>query len=197
MAKSATMRSLSATPEESGDAIPEWARTQTDAPEPTAPEPVAGQVESKRPAMEALVAWLESMCDVDDDDTSAGLESIIRQTLEAPDMAAVLRQTLPQSGQNFIDTPMLWTGFRILPSEYEDGGGAPFYASLQVLVGEPPEPRVINCGGWRLLAQVMRAYDADEWPQVVMIVEAAKAKGKKAAPLMLVRVDANGNPITG
>ena len=96
MAKSETMRSLTRVPEQPDPTADELLGSERPAPEVTAPEPAAGVVVTKTPAMDALVQWLESMCDVDPDDTSAGLESIIHQTLAASDMAAVLRQTLPK-----------------------------------------------------------------------------------------------------
>lgn len=191
MAKSPTMASLTRTASDPDPTIGEFLGDQATAERGPEPEPVSGVITSKTPALEALVQWLESACDVDPEDSTAGLESIIRQTLAAPDMASVLRQTLPQSGKDFLDVPMLWTGVRIIPSDHTQGGGAPFYASMSVMVGEPPEPRVINCGGWRVLAQVMRAVDADEWPKVVKIVEAAKAKKGQNAPLALVEVTAD------
>ena len=197
MARSNTMASLTRTPDQAEPTAAEFLGDQeTESAGPT-PEPVSGTVASKTPALDALVEWLAQACEVDPDDTTAGLESIIRQTLAAPDMAAVLRKNLPQSGRDFLNIPMLWTGVRIIPSDHEDGGGAPYYASLQVMVGDPAEPRVINCGGWKVLAQVMRAVNDDEWPQIVMITEAAKPKKGKSAPLTLVAVDVDGNPITG
>jgi len=194
MAQSATMKSLTkARADRSGD-VPDELRQPAESPEVTEAEPMAGPVPGKTPATDALLAWLSAQCELSAEDTSMGLEAIIRQTLDSADPAAVLRQTLPQSGQNFTNVVMRLDGYRILPSEYEEGGGAPFYASLQVMVGEPAEPRVINCGGWRVLAQVAALASIGEWPQVIMIIEAAKAKGKKAPPLMLVSVDMNGNP---
>jgi hypothetical protein len=195
--KSATMRSLSGKPADPDMPVPDDLRPPRESSEATATEALTGEVASKTPAINALMEWLANMCEVAEEDTQAGLESIVRQMLEAPDMASVLRQTMPQSGKDFVDVPMLWTGVRIIPSDYEDGGGAPYYASMSVMVGEPPEPRVINCGGWRVLAQVMRQVESDEWPKVVMIREMAKAKGKKNPPLGLVEVDALGNPIAG
>ena len=195
--KSATMRSLSGKAAEPDMPVPDELRPQPESSEATGPEVITGEVAPKTPAINALMEWLAAMCEVAEEDTQAGLESIVRQMLEAPDMASVLRQTIPQSGKNFVDVPMLWTGVRIIPSEFEDGGGAPYYASMSVMVGEPPEPRVINCGGWRVLAQVMRQVEADEWPKVVMIKEMTKAKGKQSPPLGLVEVDATGEPITG
>lgn len=197
MATKQNTRALESTPDQSDPTVGEFLGDGQAEPEATAPSAQSGVVLSRTPATDALLQWCAAEAGDPDETNGAGLESIIRQTLEAEDMAAVFRQTLPQSGQDFVGTPMLWTGYRIMHSEYEEGEGAPFYASLSVQVGNPPEHRVINCGGWRVLAQVMMTAELGEWPQVVMIIEAAKAKGKKAPPLMLVRVDEAGKPIVG
>lgn len=162
-----------------------------------APDPQPVNLAAKTPAVDALMQWLDAMCQSNDPNSNAGLEAIIGQVLSSEDMASVFRQTLPQSAQDFLDVPMLWTGVRILPSEFEEGGGAPYYASLSVQVGNPVEHRVINTSSWRVLAQVMMTVENDAFPQVVMLIEAAKAKKGQSAPLMLVQVDADGKPIVG
>lgn len=197
MATKSNTRALPQTAENGDPTVGEFLGEQQPAPEGTAPEPQSGQLASRTPATDALLEWCAIEAGDPSADSGAGLESIIRQTLEAEDMAAVFRQTLPQNGQDFVDVPMLWTGYRIMHSEFEEGGGAPYYASLSVQVGNPVEHRVINCGGWRVLAQVMMTATNGEWPQVVMIIEAAKAKKGQSPPLMLVRVDQDGKPIVG
>ena len=84
---------------------------------------------------------------------------------------------------------MLWNGYTIRPSDFEESSGPPFYASLQVMAGDPPEPRVINAGGWKILAQVKRQSEIGAWPVVIKIIEAAKAKKGQSPPLTLVMVD--------
>jgi hypothetical protein len=197
MATKQNTRSLTSVPDQPGQTGAQFLGDEPGESVGPEPETIVGQPMEKHPATRALVEWLAQKCELDSEDDGAGMEAIVRQTLESSDMVAVLRQTLPQSGQDFVDTPMRLDAFRIQPSEYEDGGGAPYYASMSVVVGEPPEPRVINCGGWRILAQLARLADLDALPVIVMIIEAAKAKGKKNPPLMLVQVAEDGQPVTG
>lgn len=194
MARSSQTRELTQTQEDTSGVIPDELRPPRESQEGTGADQTAAPAPSKTPAIDALLQWCRAQADLNGDDSMAGLESIVRQTLASDDPSRILRQTMPQSGQRFVNVPMLWSGYTIRDSDYEDGSGAPFYATLEVMVGDPPEPRVINCGGWRVLAQVAAIATAGEWPQVVMVIETGKAKKGQSPPLMLVQVDADGNP---
>lgn len=209
--KNATLKGITSTVDQSDTDIPEWAKSGSDGPSEGSdqPEPddsdaqgdddatgsgangptVTGVIASATPALDNLIAWLAEEAVEVEEDSMAGLEAIIRQTLSSTDMAATLRQTLPSTAERWLDTPLLLTGYTIRHSDFDSAKGAPFYASLEVTCGEPAEPRVINCGGWRVLAQVKRLVEVGTWPMVIEIREAAKAKKGQNAPLMLVTPD--------
>ena len=187
-ARNKTMEAIASTPSDDAGELPEWAKPNPDASEPAA-VPTGAPVPSATPALDNLLEWLVAEADDNEGGTAAAMEAIVRQVLSADDMAGVLRQTLPQSASKYINIPMLLNGFTIRSSDYDEGSGPPFYASLQVMAGEPPEPRVINAGGWKILAQVKRLSEIGTWPVVVKIIEAAKAKKGQNAPLALVMLD--------
>ena len=187
-ARNKTIEAITSTAEDTSGDLPEWAKPPTE----SAPEaaPTGGPARSATPALDNLLEWLVAEADDNENGTAAAMESIVRQVLSADDMTQVLRQTLPQSASRFIGVPMLLNGFTIRSSDFEESSGPPFYASLQVMAGDPPEPRVINAGGWKILAQVKRLSEIGTWPVVIMINEAAKAKKGQSPPLTLAEIPA-------
>ncbi|HEU5217656.1 MAG TPA: hypothetical protein VFU23_03305 [Gemmatimonadales bacterium] len=173
--------------------IPEWAKSPSAGSE-SAPDPIVGQVASATPALDNLLEWLVAEAADESEGSAAGMEAIVRQALSADSPAAVLRQTLPQSGSDFVEIPMLLLDFTIRESDFEGSSSLPFYASMQVMIGEPPEPRVINTGSIKVLAQLKRLRELGEWPQVVQLLEAKKAKKGQNAPLTLAPVLHAGAP---
>lgn len=187
-ARNRTLEQIASTPADQSAELPEWAKPPADESASEA-APIVAPVASATPALDNLLEWLVAEADDNDGGTAAAMEAIVRQTLSADNMAQALRQTLPQSASQFVGMPMLLNGFTIRSSDYDEGSGPPFYASLQVMAGNPPEPRVINIGGWKPLAQIKVLSEIGTWPMVVKIVEAAKAKKGQSPPLMLVAVD--------
>lgn len=149
-----------------------------------ATETVHGTVVTGTPAMDNLLSWLVAMASERDEDDMSGLESIVREVLQADNIADVLTQRLPVSASAFAGQNILINGFSIRESDYDGDGSLPFYASMNVMAGNPPEVRVINVGAIKILAQLKRLYEIDEWPVMATITE-GKAKKGKEAPLSL------------
>ena len=183
-----TIEAIANTPADQSGDLPEWARPQSGE-SASAEESTGVPARSATPALDNLLEWLVGEADDNDGGTAAAMEAIVRQVLAADNMTQALRQTLPQSGSQFVGVPMLWNGYTIRSSDYEESSGPPFYASLQVMAGDPPEPRVVNVGGWKILAQIKRQSEIGTWPVVIMITEAAKAKKGQSPPLTLTLVD--------
>lgn len=157
-------------------------------------EPIEGEVQagkaSATPALDNLLQWLADNVTGTGEDDLSGMEAIIREVLSADDMAAVFREKLATSAEKWIDAPLLLTGYTIRESDYEDGGGLPFYMSLEVTCGAPnPEQRIINTGSIKVMAQVKRLTEIGTWPVFCKFVEAAKAKKGQSAPLKLALLD--------
>lgn len=188
MARNKTLDAISGQAHDESGEIPEWARSGNLAEGVEETTPVDGVVASRTPALDALTEWLVAKAGGTDLDDKAGLESIVREALASQTPADVLRTSLPVSASNFLNTPMLLETFRIIPSEFEEGSGLPFYASMTVQVGEPPEYRVVNTSSVKVLAQLAALDGHGEWPQVVQLIEAGKAKKGQSAPLALALI---------
>jgi hypothetical protein len=187
-ARNRTIEAITATPEDNAGQLPEWARPST-GDSPAAEESTETPTSSATPALDNLLQWLVNESGGGGDDSAAAMEAIVRQVLVSDNATQVLRQTLPVSAGDFVDVPVLLMDFTIRESEFEGSKGLPYYASLQVMMGDPPEPRVINAGSIKILAQLKRLRELGEWPQVVMIHEVRKARKGESAPLSLVQVD--------
>lgn len=189
MPKQSKTAELLANPAPGGEeGLPDWARSATAEPSTSGEAPIEGQISSATPALDNLLEWLVNEAKTDEE-SAMGMEAIVRQALAAPDVASTLRKIMPVSASQYVDVPILLLDFTIRESEFEGEGGLPFYASLDAMVGEPPEPRVINVGSISILAQLKRLRELNEWPLVVMVTEAAKAKPGRSAPLRLSQVD--------
>jgi hypothetical protein len=182
-----TIEAITGTAEDTSGELPEWAKPGQ-ASEPEA-APTAAPARSATPALDNLLEWLVAeAAAMKDDESALGMEAIVRQVLSADDMAQVLRKTMPISGGDVINVPMLLGDFTIRESEFEGSKSLPFYASLQVMMGDPPEPRVVNIGSIKVLAQLKRMRELGQWPVVVMVEEARAAKKGESAPLTLTEV---------
>jgi hypothetical protein len=186
-----TIEAITGTPDDQSGELPDWAKPQTAESEPAGAS-TAVPVASATPALDNLLQWLVNEAITPADDSAAGMEAIVRQVLAATNPTEVLRQTLPISAGDFVEVPMLLLDFTIRESEFEGSKSLPFYASMQVMMGDPPEPRVVNVGSIKVLAQLKRFREIGEWPQVVMLHEARAARKGESAPLTLVPVPENG-----
>lgn len=186
-----TIEAITSTPADDQGELPEWARPQGGESEPVEASTTA-PARSATPALDNLLAWLVEEAQDTDGESAAGMEAIVRQVLSAENPTQVLRQTLPMNGSDIIDVPMLLLDFTIRESEFEGSKSLPFYASMQVMMGEPAEPRVVNTGAIKVLAQLKRLRELGHWPQVVMLHEARAARKGESAPLTLLEVPAEG-----
>jgi hypothetical protein len=187
-ARNKTIEAITATPEDDSGELPEWARPAGQD-SPGVEESTEAPTLSATPALDNLLQWLVNEAASSEGDTASAMEAIVRQTLSAENPTQVLRQTLPIAASDFVEVPMLLLDFTVRESEFEGSRGLPYYASMQVMMGDPPEPRVVNAGSIKILAQLKRLRELDEWPQVVMIHEVRAARRGESAPLSLVQVD--------
>ena len=165
-----------------GDA-PEWA---TGGDQVATREVHSGEVARVPPVIQTLIDWCASYADEDDDSTAEGLARIIREVLEAEDMAGVLSAKLPKHARDVLGVPMQLNGFKLVESDFEGEDGFPWYAVMEVQYGNPPEPHVVTCGGVKILAQLKRLSDLGEIPCGIKIEEKAKPTKNGFRPLSLV-----------
>lgn len=101
------------------------------------------------------------------------LESIIRQVLSAESPAAVLTPTDVQQARDIVSVPLMLADFELNKSEFDVG--APFFASMAVL-GPGGVPMVVNCGHKKVLAQLVKLREFNEFPYRVMFIERGQSK---------------------
>jgi hypothetical protein len=190
MANSGTRQGTTKTRELPAERVVEpWERDAQDlADEPAArPEPVAGDAAHPTSYLQQLIDWCAEQVANQGEDNMAVSEDMVRRMLTADSPEEVLREEVPKSGKDFIGIPLLLVDWRINESDYEDGEGFPYYASLRVMVGNPPESRVINCGGIKVMAAIMRLVQLGEFRQFVKLTGKKNKAGR--TPLNLVAAE--------
>lgn len=136
---------------------------------------VSGEIAVGGPAMRNLIEWLAERAAGDDEDTFGAMERIIAETLTAENPDEVLSARLPVHARDVVGIPMSITGFRLNEGDFEEG--SPFYAVMDATYGTPPEPHVVTCGAWRVLAALKRLDELGEWPQTVVFREKRTKSG--------------------
>jgi len=107
------------------------------------------------------------------------MDSIIRQVLDADSPAAVLTPTDVQQARDLVGVPLLLADFELNKSEYDVG--APFFASMACL-GPGSVPLVVNCGHKKVLAQLVKLKQFDEFPYRVMFI--ARGQSAQGTPML-------------
>lgn len=154
--------------------MPDWAQgPSTDVAEVDAGK--EGQVVPGGPATQSLVQWLAEKATEGDMDTFAAMEAAIARMMQSESPDQVLAEDMPLHGKDFLDTPFTCSGFSLREGEFEEG--SPFYAMLEVTVGNTGERRVISVGGWKVLAQLMMLDIMEAFPVVLIIRGRPTRKG--------------------
>lgn len=130
-------------------------------------EVVTGELSTLGPAMTTLVQWLDSRAVDGDQATAQAMEDAVARILsKEADAVKILTEDVPISGKTFTNRPFRLNSFVINEGDFE---GSPYYASLNVSIGNPPEGRILNVGGLKVLAKLMMLEEAGEWPVVAML----------------------------
>ncbi len=161
---------------------------------PTKPHPATtGQVVPKEKAVLAtppttaseLDAWLKTSKTAEVDPDAGGYERIIAQVLSATSPDVVLTPVEAMQAKDVVGAPLLLFGFDLNESEYDVG--SPFYASMQVVHGETEVPAIVNCGHKKVIAQLVKLKEFDEFPYRVMFRERGVSKVGGTPMLELVK----------
>jgi len=140
-------------------------------------------------ALQSLMDWCARKIEESEEGSFAAIKRIVRDTLASKTPDEVLREQLPTSGRDFVDRPFIAFGFGLTESEFSESDGCPFYANLDIAIGNPPKRRVVNVGSWKVMAQLMMLDLMGEWPQTLVIRQKKRATKKGYFPLSLVRPD--------
>lgn len=162
------------------DEAPDWATDDQGVAPGDSEESTLAQLDpdapaERGPATQTLVNWLTHKADQQEGTEDQVMERIIAEMLRSESPAEVLTEKLPIHGKEFVDKPFLLHAIEVREGEFEEG--SPFYAIMNVTLAGDDTPRVISCGGWRVLAQLMALDAHGEFPQRVVIRGKRTKKG--------------------
>jgi hypothetical protein len=111
--------------------------------------------------------------DQDEDKERDPMDAIIEQVLNASSPEAVLTPVEALQARDVDGVPLLLLGFELNKSEFD--AGSPLYASIHVM-GPDEMTATINCGHKKLLAQLVKLEQFDEYPYRVQFITRRSSK---------------------
>lgn len=152
--------------EEVVDAVP--VETSTDEPgtDLEAIETFRGSLVNQ-PELTSMMDWCVERSTMDAQDQYAVMEAEVRRILAGEDATQVLSESKPLSGKEFLNKPMRINGFTLTPTDFSEGW--PFYANINATIDRDGTTAVINCGGPKVIAALMRLEQLDALPAYAMI----------------------------
>ena len=110
-------------------------------------------------------------------------ERIIAQILSADTPDAVLTPVEPVRAQDLVGVNLLLHGFDLTKSDYDVG--SPFYANMHVERADTGEPLVVNCGHKKVIAQLVKLREFDQFPYQVMLM--TRGTSQVGTPMLELR----------
>jgi hypothetical protein len=144
---------------------------------------VEGEVTQFGPAMTSLAEWLADKASGNDSTTALAMENAVARILSGESAEDVLTSDVPVSGKMYVDKPFTLYGFAITESDFEEG--SPYYANLDVTLGTDPRRRILNVGGIKVLAKLMKLDEFGEWPVVVKLTSSETKRGYQVLDLVM------------
>jgi hypothetical protein len=129
--------------------------------------------------VQALNQFLADKSNQGGDPDRDPMDGIIQQVLNADSPAAVLTPTEALQASNLIQVPLMLVGWELAQSEYD--AGSPFYANLAVLTPDG-QPNVVNCGHKKVLAQLIKLEEFNEYPYRVMFI--TRGQSRQGTPML-------------
>jgi hypothetical protein len=159
----------------------------------TTNNPVAGKVVDKIPPNNGQVPvkaselndYLRSSAEADLDPDEGAYSRIIEQVLRATTPDIVLTPTEAIDAKDMVGIPLIMTGFDLNESEFD--AGSPFYASIQAFVAQDETAVVINCGHKKVIAQLIKLREFDQWPYKVQFEQRGVSRIGGTPMLSLVK----------
>ena len=126
------------------------------------------------------------------DPDAGGYERIIEQVLSATSPDVVLTPVEALQAKEIVGVPLILYGFDLNKSEYDVG--SPFYVSMQCAVAQDGTPAIINCGHKKVIAQLVKLKEFDQFPYNVVFRERGVSKVGGTAMLELVKWETSEEP---
>jgi hypothetical protein len=174
--------------------VPPWEQPAEGGPVPLVEEgaPITGElIESTGemipfgPASTTVIQWCADNVSEDDESQAAAMEAIMARVLSSTTPDQVLSEELSVPVDRVLNRPIQIQGVRIGQTDFADG--LPYYAILDCVYGNPPEPHVVTVGAFKVMAQLYALARLNQWPQVVMFKKAEKPTKSGFYPISMVR----------
>lgn len=133
-------------------------------PEPTTDlaTPSSGAVQAVEDALAAI--WTKQEEEAVSD--SAAMDRILAGIMQAESVEELLEGGSTQNVDNYLDTPLRITGFRVVPSSIKQGE---WFVILDAFIGDTAIEPPLSCGSKPLKAQLVAAYLRDWFPLTAVI----------------------------
>jgi hypothetical protein len=135
-------------------------------------------------AMQNMMEWCVEYEQEHAADNAAVMAAEVARILAGEDAEAVLSESAPLAGKDHTEKPFLLTGFTLNPTDFSEGW--PFFASMQCSVPGQGQNFVLNCGGPKVIAALMRLHQLGEYPYALKL----RGKTTKAGYTVLQLVHA-------
>lgn len=113
-------------------------------------------------AMQNMMEWCVEYEQEHAADNAAVMAQEVARILAGEDAESVLSESTPLAGKDHTEKPFLLHGFTLNPTDFSEGW--PFFASMQCSVPGQGTSFVLNCGGPKVIAALMRLHQLGEYP---------------------------------
>lgn len=166
----------------------------------TADEARSGEVVPRHTAMARTVPttaaelddYLRAQGEAEADPDEGGYARIIAQVLSATSPDVVLTPVEAMQARDLTGVPLVLYDFDLTQSEFDVG--SPFYANLKCAIAQDGTPAVINCGHKKVIAQLVKLKEFDQFPYNVMFRERGVSKVGGTPMLELVKWEPETDP---
>jgi hypothetical protein len=118
-------------------------------------------------AMQNMMEWCVEYEQEHAADNAAVMAAEVARILAGEDAEAVLSESAPLHGKEHLEKPFLLMGFTLNPTDFTEGW--PFFASMQCTVPGQGTSFVLNCGGPKVIAALMRLHQLGEYPYALKL----------------------------
>lgn len=138
---------------------------------------------AEQPGLQSMLDWCVERSAVDEVDQWRVMESEVARILAGEDAATVLSESKPLSGKVFVGRPFRIDGFTLQPTDFSEG--FPFYANINATIDPDGTTAVINCGGPKVIASLMRLEQLDAIPAFAMLKGTKTRRGFTVLDLVM------------
>jgi hypothetical protein len=118
-------------------------------------------------ALQTMMDWCVERAQVTAEDQWSVMAAEVARILAGEDATSVLSESKPLRGKDFVGRPFRIDGFTLTETDYAEGW--PFYANIHATIDRDGTTAVINCGGPKVIASLMRLDQLDAFPCFAML----------------------------